>query len=350
MIHGKKARFLAGLLLVLGLGLVMTFLYSTNNISYGSNSSVANNNNTDQNIPKKTKLSKVPKGKIKTTKVTLPNEKTGLELKGLVFTPGSMKPNAKLPAVVVGGPMFSVKEQTQSLYAQKMAGLGYVAIVFDYTYFGESEGEPRQLEDPFMKSEDIKSAVSYLESLPYVDAERIVGLGVCGTGSYMPYTAVSDRRIKAVATVVPYGGMSQMATLSLEEAREQREAYERGERDPNYTAILPDGNSEAGEYYFNPDRGAVPNWRNEYVTWSAEKWLEFNPEEALSNLGPTPLLIVTASNAWSLSSVESLYDAANGPKEFYLIEGARHFDVYDLEPYVTEAMDQVEGFFAEHLD
>jgi fermentation-respiration switch protein FrsA (DUF1100 family) len=114
---------------------------------------------------------------VNTTQVTFPNEKTGLKLAGLVFTPKNMKPNAKLTAVVVGGPMFSVKEQTQSLYAQHLAKLGYVAIVFDHTYYGESEGEPRRYEDPFMKSEDIKSAVSYLETLPYVDTERSLDLG-----------------------------------------------------------------------------------------------------------------------------------------------------------------------------
>ncbi|WP_375347528.1 alpha/beta hydrolase (plasmid) [Priestia megaterium] len=358
---GKKVRFIVGSLLILGLVGVTLFLTNSNIISNASNVSDSNNSsanttNNDRDVVRKTKINKVPKGKVNTNQVTFPNEKTGLKLAGLVFTPKNMKPNAKLPAVVVGGPMFSVKEQTQSLYAQHMAELGYVAIVFDHTYYGESEGEPRRYEDPFMKSEDIKSAVSYLETLPYVDTDQIGGLGICGSGSYMPFTAVSDHRIKAVASVVPWGDMNDWAisetlgpVLSPELAKEAREAYERGETSPDYTVFQPQGDNEGAAYYWNPKRGLVPNWVNTYVPWSTEKWAKFNPEEALSNLGPTPLLVITSSNAWSLSSAESLYAAANGPKKFYMIKGAGHFDLYDLDPYVTEAMKQIKPFFAKYL-
>ena len=60
---------------------------------------------------------------------------------------------------------------------------------------------PRNDEDPFLKSEDMKSAVSFLLGRPEVDPDRLSGLGVCAGGGYLPYTTVTDRRIKAVATV-----------------------------------------------------------------------------------------------------------------------------------------------------
>jgi fermentation-respiration switch protein FrsA (DUF1100 family) len=137
--------------------------------------------------------------------------------------------------------------------------------------------------------------------------------------------------------------------LSPELAKEAREMYERGETSPEYTVFQPKGDNEGAAYYWNPERGLVPNWVNTYVPWSTEKWAEFNPEEALSSLGPTPFLVITSSNAWSLSSAESLYAAANEPKKFYMIEGAGHFDLYDLDPYVTEAMKQIKPFFAQYL-
>lgn len=76
-------------------------------------------------------------------------------------------------------PMLSVKEQSQSVYAERLTEVGYVTLVFDGTYFGESEGMPRGQELPEVKESDIESAVDYLCSLPYVDKDRIGGLGIC---------------------------------------------------------------------------------------------------------------------------------------------------------------------------
>ncbi len=101
---------------------------------------------------------------VKVTKVSFVNPASHARLAGLLFEPESERAAARRPGVVVVGPMFSVKEQAASVYARRMAELGYVAIAFDHTSFGESEGEPRLNEDPFMKAEDAKSAVTYLSA------------------------------------------------------------------------------------------------------------------------------------------------------------------------------------------
>ncbi|HEX8054757.1 MAG TPA: hypothetical protein VF517_17350 [Thermoleophilaceae bacterium] len=45
-------------------------------------------------------------------------------------------------------------------YAQKFADQGSVALAFDYSHYGESAGEPRQLELPAEKLSDLEAAVS----------------------------------------------------------------------------------------------------------------------------------------------------------------------------------------------
>ena len=59
-------------------------------------------------------------------------------------------------AVVLTGPLTSVKEQATGAYARELAARGFAALAFDHRHFGESEGQPRQLENPLEKVEDIR--------------------------------------------------------------------------------------------------------------------------------------------------------------------------------------------------
>ncbi|MCI6529633.1 MAG: alpha/beta hydrolase, partial [Mesosutterella sp.] len=103
---------------------------------------------------------------------------------GVLFTPRTMRPGEKLPAIVVGHPMGAVKEQSAALYAQKMAEQGFVTLAIDLPFWGSSSGTPRNSVLPDLYSEAFMAAVDFLGTRSFVEREKIGGIGICGSGSF----------------------------------------------------------------------------------------------------------------------------------------------------------------------
>ena len=136
-------------------------------------------------------------------KVTFPNLYK-MEMAGDLFLPRDLDKSKKYPAIIVGHPMGAVKEQSAVLYAQKLAEQGFVTLAMDLAFWGASQGQPRNAVSPDMYAETFSAAVDFLDSLPYVDRERIGILGICGSGSFAISAAKIDPRLKALATVSMY--------------------------------------------------------------------------------------------------------------------------------------------------
>lgn len=152
-------------------------------------------------------------------------------LQGILFTPAQS--NGK--AVTLVGPVGYVKEQAPLLYGRSLAAKGYTALIYDPTYHGESEGEPRRFESAEQKTNDIIASVDYLSGLDAVDQAEIYGLGICQGVNWMIKAANLDDRIKSTSLVAGhyldpevaemYNGGKEHLEEVLEKAKQAKEKY-----------------------------------------------------------------------------------------------------------------------------
>ncbi|MBL8131902.1 MAG: alpha/beta hydrolase [Anaerolineae bacterium] len=279
-------------------------------------------------------------------------ESEGVTLKGNLFLPTDFDPARQYPIILVTGSWTTVKEQMANLYASRMAAEGIPALTFDFRHWGESGGAPRQYEYPPDKIQDILNAVTFAQTLPFVDAERIGGLGVCASSGYMAYAAGRDPRIKALTLLAPwlhdieimrsvYGGAEGVAwRISLADAAKAK--YEAAGEEEYVPAASPT-DARAGmnfpaefiDYYLNPTRGAVPQWPNQFNIMSWRPWLEFDGTVAADGVR-VPTLIVHGENAAIPEGARKFYARLTAPKEIYWMPGIQ-FDFYDQEPNVTKS-------------
>lgn len=284
--------------------------------------------------------------------VTFPNQYK-MKMAGDLFYPKGMDLKQKHAAIIVGHPMGAVKEQAAVLYAQKMAEQGFVTLAVDLAFWGGSEGLPHNAVSPDLYAETFSAAVDYLDSLPFVDKNKIGVIGICGSGSFAISAAKIDPRLKAVATSVMYdmgeanrSGLGHSQSIEtrkkvLAEAAAQRDV-EYGGGAMKYTSGTPheiNANSspiekEFYDFYRTPRGevtpvGASPQTTTHPTLTSNVKFMNFYPFNDIETISPRPMLFITGENAHSREFSEEAYHKAAEPKELYIVPGAGHVDLYD---------------------
>ena len=94
-----------------------------------------------------------------------------------------------------------MKEQVSATYARHLSEAGFVTVAFDAAYQGASGGQPRGVDSPFNRVDDISYVIDYLNNLPYVDSSKIGALEICAGGGATIAAAPIEKRIKAAAGV-----------------------------------------------------------------------------------------------------------------------------------------------------
>jgi dipeptidyl aminopeptidase/acylaminoacyl peptidase len=121
--------------------------------------------------------------------------------RGWLYTPDEGK--APFAVVVMAGGWCYVKEVVMPHYANFFVKAGLAALLFDYRRFGESDGEPRQHIDPHDQIEDYKNALSFAQTLPEVDPNRVGIWGISYSGGHVLITGATDPRVKCIVSTIP---------------------------------------------------------------------------------------------------------------------------------------------------
>ncbi len=307
------------------------------------------------------------KGKVNIYPVTY--KLNGIDIAANIYTPAGYDPSKQYPAVVVAHPNGGVKEQVAGLYAQRLAENGYITIAADAAYQGASGGQPRNVDKPANRIEDIHGMADFISSYKGVDTARLAVLGICGGGGYTLKAAQSDKRFKAVATLSMFNSgevrrngfqNAQLNTIQerLKQASNARAQEAAGGKityagvasitDEEIAKTPTDLYREGFEYYYRTH--AHPNSTFLYTRSSLPDLMTWDANTNM-DLIDQPLLMMAGSKADTRYMTEETFPNATHSKnkELFLIEGATHIQTYWKPQYVSQAVDKLLRFYKANL-
>lgn len=293
----------------------------------------------------------------------------GLTIAANVYTPAGYDSNRSYPAITVAHPNGGTKEQTAGRYAQRLAELGSVTIVADAAYQGHSEGEPRSVDKPFFRTEDIHGMADFIATFPGVDANRLSALGICGGGGYTLNAAKTDKRFRSVATLsmfnsgsVRRNGLQNSGVDSIQDRLDQASAARAEEAAGGEVRYAGDADLTDEQIAAQPfplyRQGYVYYWKTHACPGSTFKYTQSSLLDLMRwdatdqlELIDVPLLMMAGSEADTRYMTDDAFPKATGTddKELFLIEGAQHIETYWVDEYVDAALDKLTEFFARTL-
>lgn len=293
----------------------------------------------------------------------------GLDIAANVYTPANYDANKTYLTVVVAHPNGGVKEQVAGLYAQRLAEQGYITITADAAYQGASGGQPRSIDKPSYRIEDIHGMADFISQFAGADDNRLGLLGICGGGGYSLAAAQTDKRFKSLATVsmfnsglVRRNGYNDSQKDSIQQLLQQASAARAQEAaggavlysgDANLTdeqiAKLPFELYRQGYEYYWKTR-AHPNSTFKYTTSSLLDLMRFDATDHIELINQ-PLLMIAGSKADSLYMTQDAFPKVTGTKdkEMFILDGATHIETYWVPRYVDAAIGKLTAFYARTL-
>lgn len=295
----------------------------------------------------------------------------GIDIAANVYTPAGYEPSGKYPVVVVAHPNGGVKEQVAGLYAQRLAESGYITMAADASYQGASGGEPRNVDKPAFRIEDIRGMADFISQYAGVDAGRLGVLGICGGGGYSLAAAQTDKRFKAVATlsmfnsgVVRRNGFMNSGVATIQERLKQASGARAQEAAGGKVLYAADGPMPTEEeelakipydlyregYIYYGNTHIHPNSTFRYTMSSLIDLMAFDASANMELINQ-PLLMMAGSKADTYYMTDAAFLRATGTKdkELFLIPGATHIQTYFVPEYVQQAVKKLNEFYGKYL-
>jgi pimeloyl-ACP methyl ester carboxylesterase len=201
--------------------------------------------------------------------------------------------------------------------AEALADAGFNVLAFDFRSWGESDASPVTL--GYRETQDVLGAVAFARAQHAGRSRRIGIFGLSMGGAAARAAAARCPEIEAVVANSSYSRL-----------------------DRAIAGVFQSLWGPAAPVFSVPTR-----WVGQRLIGTP--LLAVAPVRAIERISPRPVLIIHGTRDWlvDVSEARTLYDAAGGPKELWLVEGADHGRTRRIAP--GEYDRRVVGFFRQHL-
>jgi fermentation-respiration switch protein FrsA (DUF1100 family) len=296
---------------------------------------------------------------VKTEAIRFSSE--GIDCAGTLYRPDGQGP---FPAVLMSHGFGAVRGMRNiPEVATLLAASGILALAIDFRYLGDSAGEPRQQVLPYAQQQDLRNALSYLETRTDVDKARLGLWGTSFSGGQSIQVTAFDRRIKALVAQVPATDLYRQ--IQFEAPAEQRALLAdtiAGERGRHFAGLAPAHMKLADEEgkpsvfgveslaWAKAAQAEHPTFHNAVTVSSLEQAVQTAPGDYVESVAPVPFLLIMAEPDKTVVTklTRAAFERAGEPKRLLTFQGL-HYDAYDDAGIRARVSEAARDWFVSHL-
>lgn len=250
-------------------------------------------------------------------------------------------------------------------YAAYFAAQGFHALVFDYRYFGQSEGMPRQFLSVPAQRTDWRAAIDYIRSCDAVNSDRIGLWGYSFSGGHVLHLLSEDRSLRCAVAQCPQIDPFATAQLTKQYMTAETAAYVQSVvlkdwwggligRRPISLAVAP-GSGAAHHVMVGPEAVrfadiAGPNWVNAIIgrSFISGRLSQNNPSALVDKIRqPVLLQVADHDRIVSNEAIETLARRLGRQAHLHHYD-ADHFSIA-LKPCFDQVVRHAVSFFNTQL-
>ncbi|MUL78536.1 alpha/beta hydrolase [Mycolicibacterium sp. CBMA 226] len=260
----------------------------------------------------------------------------GDELDAWVYLPDVPDPAPVVMAHGIGG----IKAGGLQPFAERFAGSGFAALVFDYRHWGESTGEPRQFLSVARQLADYRTALAWARRQDEFDTTRMFVWGTSFAGMHIVELAASEPGLAgAIAQCPLVDGLAGLTNIPPARALQltgyaladlagsvfgRRPKYLPISVPPGQLGVIATDDAMVGMDRLDPGDGS---WSN-YITARSLLDISVHRPARRARDARCPLLMVVAEHDTMAPTGPALTVVTDAPLgELYRSRGG-HYDVY----------------------